>query len=61
MLQSNSKIFTTTIFGTGTDKSVNELVEKNLEIEQKYLSSSPISHMGTKLPIIPSNQKVAKD
>jgi hypothetical protein len=61
MLQSNSKIFTTSIFGSGSDKGISELVEKNLETEEKYLSSSPISHMGTVLPTLPSNQKIAKD
>jgi len=61
MLQSNSKIFTTSIFGIGTDKNINQLAEKNLDVQQKYLGSSPVSHMGTKLPILPSNQKIAKD
>lgn len=61
MLQSNSKIFTTTLFGTGTDLDVEELVAKNLETEEKYLGSSSISNMGTRLPTLPSNQKVAKD
>jgi hypothetical protein len=61
MLQSNSKIFTTFIFGTGTDKSVDELVEKNLDVTEKYLGSSPVSNMRTTLPTLPSNQKIAKD
>ena len=61
MLQSNSNIFTTAIFGTGTDKDAGELVAKNLDTQQKYLSSSPVSNMGTRLPNLPSNQKVAKD
>lgn len=61
MLQSNSKIFTTTLFGTGTDLGVEELISKNLETEEKYLGSSSTSNMGTRLPTLPSNQKVAKD
>ena len=61
MLQSNSKIFTTAIFGTGTDRDVSELVEKNIDTEQKYLASSATSNMGTKRPVVPSNQKIAKD
>lgn len=61
MLSSNSQIFTTSIFGTGTDKDAGELASKNLETQQKYLGSSAISNMGTKLPTLPSNQKIAKD
>lgn len=61
MLQSNSKIFTTSIFGIGTDKNINDLAAKNLDVQQKYLGSSPVSNMGTTLPILPSNQKIAKD
>ena len=61
MLQSNSQIFTTSIFGTGTDKVAEDLVSKNLETQQNYFGSSPVSNMGTKLPILPTNQKIAKD
>lgn len=61
MLQSNSKIFTTTIFGNGTDQTATDLISKNLDIQEKYLASSPVSNMGTKLPVLPSNQKIAKD
>jgi hypothetical protein len=61
MIQSNSKIFTTSLFGTGTDLDAAELVAKNLETEQKYLGSSPVSNMRTKLATLPSNQKIAKD
>ena len=61
MIQSNSKIFTTSLFGTGTDLDVGELVAKNLETEEKYLGSSSVSNMGTRPPTLPSNQKVAKD
>ena len=61
MIQSNSKIFTTTLFGNGTNATANNLVNKNLTTQQEYLGSSGISHMGTRLPRVPSNQRVAKD
>jgi len=61
MIQSNSKIFTTALFGTGTNNTVNDLADKNLTTQQEYLGSSGISHMGTILPRVPSNQRVAKD
>lgn len=61
MIQSNSKIFTTTLFGNGTNDTANNLVNKNLTTQQEYLGSSGISHMGTRLPRVPSNQRVAKD
>lgn len=61
MIQSNSKIFTTSLFGTGTDQAVTELVDKNLSTQQNYLGSSGISNLGTRIPRVPSNQKIAKD
>lgn len=61
MIQSNSKIFTTTLFGTGTNDTTANLTSKNLNTQQEYLGSSGISNMGTILPRVPSNQRVAKD
>jgi hypothetical protein len=58
--QSNSQIFTNTVFGTSTDQTVNELVDKNLATQETYLSSSSYSNMSTQLPRVPSNQRVAK-
>jgi hypothetical protein len=61
MIQSNSKIFTTSLFGTGTNDTSANLVNKNLTTQQEYLSSSGISNMGTTFPLVPSNQRIAKD
>jgi hypothetical protein len=61
MIQSNSKIFTTAVFGLGTNETSANLVNKNLSTQQEYLSSSKVSNLGTRLPQLPSNQRVAKD
>lgn len=61
MLQSNSKIFTTSLFGTGTNDTAGNIVNKNLNVQEEYLSSSGISNLGTRVPKVPSNQRVAKD
>lgn len=61
MIQSNSKIFTTSLFGTGTNDIAKNITNKNLSTQQEYLASSGISNLGTRLPRIPSNQRVAKD
>lgn len=61
MIQSNSKLFTDTLFGTGTNQLSTDLVNKNLTTQQEYLASSGISHLGTRLPRVPSNQRVARD
>lgn len=61
MIQSNSKIFTTTLFGIGSSQTTNDLVNKNLTTQQEYLGSSGISNLGTRIPRVPSNQRVAKD
>ena len=61
MIQSNGKIFTTALFGTGTNDTAGNLVSKNLTTQQEYLGRSKISNIGTILPRVPSNQRIAKD
>jgi hypothetical protein len=61
IIQSNSKIFTNTIFGTSTNDTAANIADKNLTTQQDYLGSSGISNFGTRLPRVPSNQKIAKD
>jgi hypothetical protein len=61
MIQSNSKIFTTALFGVSANDTTANLANKNLVAQQEYLGSSGISHLGTILPRVPSNQRVAKD
>lgn len=61
MLQSNSKIFSSSLFGTGTNETADTLTSVNLNTQQMYLASSGISNLGTKLPRVPSNQRIAKD
>jgi hypothetical protein len=61
MIQSNSKIFTTTLFGNGTNDTSANLTNKNRTTQQEYLGSSGISNLGTTFPQVPSNQRVAKD
>lgn len=60
-MESNSKIFTDTVFGLGTDATTNELVEKDRSTQETYLETSTYSNLGTKPPRVPSNQRVAKD
>lgn len=60
MIQSNSKIFTNAVFGTSTNLTAPELVENDRLTQEKYLSSSNFSNLGTRLPRVPSNQRVAK-
>jgi hypothetical protein len=61
MIQSNSKIFTNRIFGNGTNQTSTVLSSITLLAQEKYLESSGISNMGTIVPRVPSNQKIAKD
>lgn len=58
--QSNSQIFTNTVFGTGTDKTINELTSIDTTTQETYLASSSYSNMSTQLPRVPSNQRIAK-
>jgi hypothetical protein len=59
-LESNSKIFTDTVYGTGTDATAADLTEKERTTQETYLSSSNYSNMSTRVPRVPSNQRVAK-
>ena len=61
IVQSNSQIFTDRVFGTGTDEPIENLITKNLETQEVYLGSSSYSNLNTKLPRLPSNQRIAKD
>lgn len=61
MIQSNSKIFTTTLFGTGSNETATSISNTILTTQQKYLGSSGFSNLGTILPRVPSNQRIAKD
>lgn len=60
IIASNSKIFTDQVFGLGTDATSQDLVEKDRATQETYLESSSYSNLGTQLPRIPSNQRVAK-
>lgn len=58
--ESNSKIFTDTVYGTTTNATATELTNKERTTQETYLSSSSYSNMSTQVPRVPSNQRVAK-
>jgi len=60
-MKTNSTIFTTTIFGNSSGLTKEELVDKDTSTIETYLSNFSDSTLRTKVPIIPSNQRVAKD
>jgi len=57
----NSAIFTDTIFGISSGKTVAEIIEKNTSTQEEYLSQTNENKMNYKIPTIPSNQGIAKD
>lgn len=60
-MESNSKIFTNTVFGTSSGMTAAEIAEKNTSTQETYLKSSTASSMNTTLPRVPSNQRKVKD
>ena len=58
--ESNSQIFTDTVYGIGTDATSADLTDKERTTQETYLSSSSYSNMSTQLRRVPSNQRVAK-
>jgi hypothetical protein len=60
-MESNSKIYTTTLFGLSSALTAHELANKNTStIETAILDHGTIK-MNNILPRVPSNQNIAKD
>jgi hypothetical protein len=60
-MDSNSKIFTTTVFGNSSSYTREELAALQTQTQETYLLQSGIANMRAKLPKVPSNQGIAKD
>lgn len=58
---SNSAIFTSTVFGTSSGLTVEELNQKNITTQELVYKEQVVSKMNNKKPIVPSNQRLAKD
>ena len=58
---SNSQIFSSSVFGNSSGLTADQISENNRKTQEKYLGSSTASSMGTRLPRVPSNQRVARD
>lgn len=56
----NSSIFSTTLFGLGSGVTAEVLVEMDRTAQENYLAQST-SKMGSTVPVVPSNQRIAKD
>jgi len=60
-MDSNSKIFTTTVFGNSSSYTREELAVLQTQTQETYLLQSGIANMRATLPKVPSNQGIAKD
>jgi hypothetical protein len=60
-MTANSKIFSTTLFGTSSKNTAEGLVAKNTATQELYLSQYNSSTLGTTIPKVPSNQRIMKD
>jgi hypothetical protein len=58
---SNSKIFTTSVFGNSSSLTSEELAAKNTKTVQEYYGQYQLLKMNSVLPNVPSNQGIAKD
>lgn len=61
MTVANSSIFTSQIFGNSSGKTSEELSIADTTAQEQYLKQLPINKIGTALPVVPSNQRIAKD
>jgi hypothetical protein len=60
-MDSNSQIFTTTVFGNSSSYTREELAALLTQTQEAYLLQSGIANMRATLPKVPSNQGIAKD
>jgi hypothetical protein len=58
---SNSKIFSTTLFGSSSGLTPDELTAKNTSTIETYLQQQGTNKLSNRIPKIPSNQGKAKD
>jgi len=60
-MTSNSAVYTTRIFGTGSGESQSTLIERNTSTLEVVFQRQGLTKMNNKLPQVPSNQGKAKD
>jgi hypothetical protein len=58
---SNSAIFTSRIFGTGSGESQSALINRNTSTTEIIFQQQGLTKMNNKIPRMPSNQGKAKD
>ena len=58
---SNSKILTTSIFGSSSSDTSANLIQKNTSTIELIYKEQVVSKLNNRVPRIPSNQKKARD
>ena len=58
---SNSKIFSTTLFGSSSGLTSAELTAKNTSTIETYLQQQGMNKLNNRIPSVPSNQGKARD
>jgi len=58
---SNSKIFTTSVFGNSSGVTAEELNRKSTETKELVYQEQVVAKMNNKKPIVPTNQRLVKD
>jgi|TARA_R110000822_G_scaffold50126_1_gene131193 uncharacterized protein (UPF0128 family) len=61
MTTSNSAIFSSTIFGNSSGKTAAELTAIDTETQEAYFKQGTSYKIESKVPSVPSNQRIAKD
>lgn len=61
MTTSNSAIFTSGIFGSGSAKTAEELADIARQAQEAFYSQNPTIKIVTPVIPVPSNQRIAKD
>lgn len=60
-MESNSQIFTSTVFGNSSGLTREEMNQKNTETIELVYQEQVVSKLNNRRSIVPSNQRIAKD
>jgi hypothetical protein len=60
-MESNSQIFTSTVFGNSSGLTREEMNQKNTETIELVYQEQVVSKLNNQRSIVPSNQRIAKD
>lgn len=60
-MESNSSIFSTSVFGVNSGDTTANIMAKNTQTIETFFVNQGTTKMNNKTPVVPSNQRIARD